>query len=277
MLKNQRSTAANIVGQLVFGAISLLTLFPIYYIVTASLKTRRDYLLSNLGIPLRVTLENFRVLFVDFAFTRWFANSLLVTGLVLLIGILICCLAAFGFRRFTFRFKGLVFRFIISLMLVPPIVALVPLFEFFVRIRLVNSLAGVTLIYIGFILPFTIYLIHSFFITIPDDLVAAAIVDGCRNLRMLFRIFVPLSAPAIVTSVVVNALWVWNDLLIAMVFLQNDRLKTLMAGLIAFRSRSNINLPLVMAGLLVSTIPIVALFLAGQRFFIKGLMAGIEK
>jgi len=268
---------AKIVGQVFLVALSLFTLFPIYYIVTASLKGKEEYLLNNLGLPHGVALENFRSLFADFAFVRWLVNSVLVTSLVLVFGLLVCCLAAFALRRYTFRIKGLLLRFIASLMLIPPIIAIVPLFEFFVRIRLINSLAGVIIIYIGFIIPFTIYLVYSFFVTIPGEMIEAGVIDGCRDLRLLFWIFIPLSVPAIVTSIVVNAMWVWNDLLMAMVFLQSDRLKTLMAGLIAFRSRSNINLPLVMAGLLVSTIPIAALYLSGQRLFIKGLMTGLEK
>jgi len=264
-------------GHLIFISISVITLFPIYYIITASFKGKKEYLLNNLGIPKHFTIENFKDLFINYNFGRWFFNSIIVTSSVVLVGTLVCCFAAYGLSRFNFKFKSLLIRIVISFMLIPPIVVLVPLFEFFVRVKLVNNLLGVIVIYIGFIIPFTIYLIYNFFITIPDELVDAATIDGCSNLAIFFRIYIPLSIPAIVTSIVVNAFWVWNDLLIAMIFLQNEKMKTLMAGLITFRSRSNINLPLTMSGLFVTTIPIVLLFLFSQRFFTKGLTAGIGK
>jgi ABC-type glycerol-3-phosphate transport system permease component len=262
---------------LIFIIISIITLFPIYYIFTASLKGKKDYLLNNLGIPQPITFENFKALFTNFPFFKWFSNSLLITSVVVILGTLICCFAAYGFARFNFKFKQLLIRFLISFMLIPPIVVLIPLFEFFVKTKLISNFTSIITIYIGFIIPFTIYLVYNFFVTVPTELIDAAKIDGSSNLGILFRIFIPLSMPAIITSIVVNAFWVWNELLMAMVFLQRENSRTLMAGLITFKSRSNIDLPLTMAGLLTATIPIILLFLFSQRFFTKGLMSGIEK
>jgi len=271
------SFSAKISRHLIFIAITLVTLFPIYYMLASSFKDKKEYLFNNLGIPKDFTIENFRVLFLNYPFLKWFVNSMLVTTSVVLIGTLICCLAAYGFARFDFRFKSFLIRLLISFMLIPPIIVLIPLFEFFVKLKLISNYASVIVIYIGFIIPFTIYLVYNFFITVPPELVDAAKIDGSTNLGILFRIYIPLSIPAIITSVVVNAFWVWNELLIGMVFLQKESSKTLMAGLIAFKSRSNIDLPLTMAGLLTATIPIIVLFLFSQRFFTQGLMSGIEK
>jgi len=112
---------------------------------------------------------------------------------------------------------------------------------------------------------------------IPEELYDAARIDGAGQLRTLFSVIMPLSAPAVITVVVVNAVWVWNELLIALVFLQDDNARTLTAGLTFFQGRFIANEPLLMAGMLWATVPMIVLYLLGQRFFIRGLTAGFGK
>ena len=116
-----------------------------------------------------------------------------------------------------------------------------------------------------------------FFATIPRSLEEAAKIDGAGSLRVLVRVVVPLSAPSIMTVVVVNTVWVWNELLIALVFLPEDRLKTLMVGITVFQGRYSLDVPVLMAGMLLASVPMLALYLIGQRFFIRGLTAGAVK
>ena len=162
-------------------------------------------------------------------------------------------------------------------MVVPPVVLVVPLFLFFVNLGLVNSRLAVVIIYVGLLIPFSIYLLVNFFATIPRSLEEAARIDGAGQLRTLFSVIMPLSAPAIMTVVVVNAVWVWNELLIALVFLQDDNARTLTAGLTFFQGRFISNEPLVMTGALIATVPMLLLYIVGQRFFIRGLTAGFGK
>ena len=165
----------------------------------------------------------------------------------------------------------------ISLMVIPPVVLIVPLFVSMVQWKLVNTYQGVILIYTGPMLPFSTFLMTNFFRTIPREIIDAAYIDGASNFGVFLRIMMPLSAPAVMTLIVVNALWVWNELLIALVFLQKDELKTLMVGIAALRSRHYVDIPATMAGLLIATIPIVVLYLFGQRYFIRGLVSGAVK
>jgi ABC-type glycerol-3-phosphate transport system permease component len=117
----------------------------------------------------------------------------------------------------------------------------------------------------------------SFFRSLPTELFDAAAIDGCSSFDTLWRITLPLSTPALVTLVVVNALFVWNELLIALVFLQSENLKTLMPGLTLFKGHFSINEPLIMAGTLIATLPMILLYLFGQRLFVEGLTAGAIK
>jgi raffinose/stachyose/melibiose transport system permease protein len=135
----------------------------------------------------------------------------------------------------------------------------------------------VVMIYVGLLIPFSVFLLVNFFATIPRSLEEASRIDGAGTLRTFWHVIVPLSAPAIVTVVVVNAVWVWNELLIALVFLQDDDARTLTAGLTFFQGRFLSNEPLVMTGALVATVPMLLLYIVGQRFFIRGLTAGFGK
>jgi ABC-type glycerol-3-phosphate transport system permease component len=154
---------------------------------------------------------------------------------------------------------------------------IIPLFVSMVRWHLVNTYQGTILIYTGLLLPFSIYLMTNFFRAIPREIIEAARIDGCSNLGVFWRIMMPLSAPAVITLIVVNALWAWNELLIALVFMQKDELKTLMVGISSMRSRNYVDIPATMAGLLIATIPIVIVYMFGQRFFIRGLTSGAVK
>jgi ABC-type glycerol-3-phosphate transport system permease component len=125
--------------------------------------------------------------------------------------------------------------------------------------------------------PFSIYLLTNFFKSIPHEIIEAAIVDGASTFDVLLRIVLPLSGPALMTLIVVNTLAVWNDLLIALVLLPQDEMRTLMVGVTVFGSRYNSDIPVAMAGMLLASIPMLLLYLAGQRYFIRGLVAGAIK
>jgi ABC-type glycerol-3-phosphate transport system permease component len=160
---------------------------------------------------------------------------------------------------------------------IPPIVLIIPLFQMMADAHQLNTYRSVIAIYTGIMLPFSTFLLTSFFATIPRTLLEAARIDGAKTWRTFTRVVIPLSLPAITTVFVVQALWVWNEVLIAVVFLQKNSLRTLMVGLTQFQSRFEINVPVIMAGMVIATLPLLFLYLAGQRFFIRGLTAGSTK
>jgi ABC-type glycerol-3-phosphate transport system permease component len=256
---------------------TLMSLFPVYFMAVSAFKTKSEYLANQWGPPLQPILTNFATAFSGEKFFIRFANSAILTVGAVIVSLIIACLAAYAFAHMDFAGKRTLFNIILSLMVVPPVVMMVPLFVWMVRWKLVNSYQGVILIYVGLLLPFSIYLMTNFFQTIPREILDAARIDGCSNFGLFRQILMPLSAPAVVTLIVVNALWVWNELLIALVFLQKDELKTLMVGIAALRSRNYVDIPATMAGLLIATIPIVILYIFGQKYFIRGLVSGALK
>ena len=163
------------------------------------------------------------------------------------------------------------------MMVIPPVALLLPMFVLMVDIGLINSLTSVIVFYSGLMVPFSVFFFVNFFRQFPRELVEAATVDGAGPFKTLRLVVLPISAVATFTLVIVNAIWVWNELLIALVFLQDENRRTLMAGLTLFQGRYATNQPLVLAGVLISILPVILVYLAGQRFFVRGMTAGIGR
>jgi ABC-type glycerol-3-phosphate transport system permease component len=255
---------------------SLVALFPIYVMLSAAFKTQSGFLDHPFSPPFNPSLQGFDAALND-QFPRWFANSAMLTGASVAATLAIASLAAWGFSRWRFRGRDALLSLLVSLMVVPPVVLLVPLFVFGAKLGWISTLRLVILIYVGLMLPFSVYMLTAFFRTIPRSLIEAATIDGASSWAVFRRIVVPLSAAPLVTLAVVNLLWVWNELLIALVFLQDDTKKTLMVGITGFQSRYNLDVPAIMSGLTLATLPVVTLYVFSQRFFVRGLVSGAVK
>lgn len=264
-------------AQALMIVVSVLTLYPLYFVVVTALKTQKEYATNRMLPPAHPTLHNFGDAFRDGELLRWMANSMIVTVAAVAVSTLIAALAAYPLSRRTFPGRKAFIGLNVMLMVIPPVVLVVPLFLLFVNLHLINSRLGVVLIYIGLLIPFSIFILVNFFATIPRSLEEAALIDGASTWRVLRFVISPLAAPAIVTVMVVNSVWVWNELLIAVVFLQDNEARTLTAGLTFFQGRFLTNDPLVMTGALIASLPMLAIYIAGQRFFIRGLSAGFGK
>jgi raffinose/stachyose/melibiose transport system permease protein len=256
---------------------SLAAAFPVYYMVVTSFKTRLDWLANQFALPTHISFDNFVQAASTGNMLVWARNSLIVTTFSVVISTFLAVMAAFAVAKMRFKGRQLYLNTMISLMVIPPAVLIVPLFNLMVKIGILNTYASVIFIYTGLLLPFSIFLLVSFFRGLPVELFDAASIDGCSSFGTLMRIVIPLSAPALVTLVVVNTLWVWNELLIALIFLQSNDLKTLMPGISQFKGRFNDNEPLVLTGAFLSSLPMIVLYLAGQRFFVRGMVAGAVK
>lgn len=262
--------------QLVLVAATLLALFPVYVMVSAAFKTQSDFLAHPWTPFVRPTLNGFDAALND-QFPTWFRNSAILTSSAVAITLSLAALAGWGFARWSFRGRDTLLGVLVSLMVVPPVVLLVPLFVFGADIGWISTFRLVILIYVGLMLPFSVYLLANFFRTIPRSLIEAATIDGASSWDVFRRIVLPLSGAPLVTLAVVNLLWVWNELLIALIFLQDDSKKTLMVGITGFQSRYSLDVPVIMSGLTLATLPIVALYLFGQRYFQRGLVTGALK
>lgn len=254
-----------------------IALVPTFYMIMTALKSEEEYALDKLGLPDAPVLENFRAVLVDSPFIVWMVNSFILVAGSVVLSTAIACLAAYAIARMEFKGRDTLLALSTSLMAVPPVVMIVPLFVLYTQLDLISTYQGAILIYAGLITPFSVYLLTTFFRTVPKELFESARLDGAGDFLILRQIVLPLSLPALVTLVVVNSLFVWNDLLIAIIFLQEDAKRTLMAGISVFQGRYNNQVPLTMAGMVIASAPMLILYIVFQKHFIRGLMAGAIK
>jgi ABC-type glycerol-3-phosphate transport system permease component len=256
---------------------TLTVIGSLYFLIVTSLKYKRDYILNKTGIPSVFTLSNFIEVMSKQLFLRWFLNSVIITCFAILIGSIISILMSYGFSRFNFKFRDTFYAFVSSLMVIPPIVLLSSIYEIQAKLNLINTYYGVILVYVGWIVPFWVYFLTKFFSMVDKSIIDSARIDGCTDFRILWNIVLPLSKSSVITLTTASTLWVWGELLIALVFLQRNNLKTLMVGLTSFQGIYVINVPAIFAGLIIATIPMIIFYIFGQRFFIKSVMAGAVK
>lgn len=253
-----------------------VALAPGYLMLTGSVKTQADFLAHPWSLPTSLSFTGYRSALSD-QFPRWFMNTVIVAGGSVAITGFLAAAAAWGFVNWSWRGRETVLGLLVSLMVVPPVVLLIPLFQLGANLGLISTYQILVIVYVGLTLPFSIYMLANFFRTIPRSLLEAASIDGASPLRAFVSVVLPLSGPPLVTVFVVNLLWAWNELLLALVFMQQDELKTLMIGITGFQSRYSLDIPTVMAGLTIATLPLVLLYVFGQRYFMAGLTAGAVK
>ncbi len=262
-----------------YAVLSLLlvfALYPILVLVFNSVKTAADMALNPLGFPRSINLDNFVQAWVRGSFARTVPNTLLlvvgsVAGILVLGGP-----AAYSMSKLDLS-RGAVNALIVYLLVLqslPIQLFLVPLFSFWLRLGLVNTHLGVILIYIALGSPFSMFLMRSYFLQIPDDFRDAARVEGAGELGIFWRIMVPLTWPAFLTVALVNSMNIWNEFLIATVFLTKTEKFTVVTSYQAFTVRFGRDWTLTSAASLMMIFPIVAMFLALQRRFVQGLTQG---
>lgn len=262
---------------LVLIVILISILVPIVFMVATSLKSKDEYSENRFGVPRVLFFANYVDIFSRTRILFWLRNSFLVAIVSIALCLFISILASYGFSRTRFKGRLLLLNTYISLMVVSPIILVIPLFVLFVRLKLINNYLPPVLIYAGLMMLWTIFMLKTFFDEIPNSIVESAIIDGAGDWLIIFGIFVPLSKPALFTLIMVDFIFVWNELLVALIFLQKAELQTLMAGISFFKSRYNINIPMTMVGLVIATIPMVAIYLSGQKQFIENLTMGYSK
>ena len=262
------------IGETLLICFSLIALYPVYYMITTGVKTSSQYLLNPNGFPTHPSFASFALAFAQGQFGTWLTNSAIVTGVSTFVTLCVSLLFSYALARMRFLARKPMTVGLAMLLGVSPIVILVPLFVLFVKIRLVDSLLGVIVIYVGEMTPFATYLLTGFVREVAQELLDAAAIDGAGPIGILWYVILPVVRAALSTAGIIIALSVWNDLLIPLIFLQSPSHMTVMAGLTLFESRALTNAPEVMAGTFVAAVPMVVMYVVGFRFFRRGLMLG---
>jgi ABC-type glycerol-3-phosphate transport system permease component len=258
-------------------AASLVVLSPLAMMAITALKSHSEYAANPAGLPPRPTLNNVTTVLDDPHLGTWLTNSLVITLGSVALATVVSVLAAYPIARAPGRWPRVLIPGLIFLMAVPPVVLVVPLFIMMVNLGLLNSRVGVIITYAGLLTPLATYLLVGFMRGIPAALDEAAMIDGAGRGRVLLWVLLPLMRPAIVTVAVVGSVYVWNEFLIALLFLQTQSSQTIMVGIASLQGRYGINETLLAAWSLIASLPIICAYFFGQRFLVRGLVAGALK
>jgi multiple sugar transport system permease protein len=253
------------------GLVAFVMLFPFSWVLSLALKTPpQAFIYPPTLIPDPFTLENFgKALFGPLPFLLFFQNTLIIAILVIIGDLISCSLIAYGFARFKFPGRDILFMILLSTLMVPFIVRLVPLFVLFQSLGWINTfLPLVVPAFFG--TPLFIFLMRQFFLTIPSELIDAARIDGANELQVWWRIMVPLSKPVMAAVAIFAFQATWNDFLAPLVFLQRREVRTIILGLYSFLG-INPDYPTLMAATIAAIVPIVVIFFLFQNFFVKGI------
>ena len=251
-------------------------LFPVLWLILNSLKTNQEMFLNSLALPKKWMAANYVTAWNKGLFS-YFKNSILVSAVSLLFILFISSFLAYGLTRFQLPGSTFLFFLVLGGMALSEQVALVPLYKILQSLKLYNTQWAIILPYVAFRIPFTMFLLRSYFISIPRELEEAAIVDGCNSLQRFFLIIVPVSRPVLASCAIVNLNFVWNEFLFANVFLESKSIMTIPLGLMAFQGDLKSDYVVMLAGILIASIPMVILFLCMQKQFVRGLTQGAVK
>jgi raffinose/stachyose/melibiose transport system permease protein len=254
----------------------LIIVYPLFWMVTSSLKSYDEIYSSVWGLPTKWLFTNYATAW-NKGVANYFLNSVIVTSCTIVGVIIISSLCAFGLSRYQFKYDKTVLLFIMGGMMLNPQVCLVPLYILLQQLHLHNTYLALILSYIAFRLPLTVLLIRSYFLGISKEIEESAKMDGCSAFRIYWSIFMPMSIPIILTATILVAYYAWNEFLFAIIFIDSDKLKTIPAGLMSFKDALSTDWGVLLAGLVISALPLVLLFIFMQKYFIRGIAAGSVK
>jgi alpha-glucoside transport system permease protein len=262
------------------GLIALVWLAPTVGLLVTSFRPRSDIQVSGWWesfFQFRYTIENYQEVLGSQGMLDAFVNTIIIAVPSTVIPITFAAMAAYAFSWLRFPFRDTLFLLVVALLMIPLQVAFIPLLKLFAPTGLLNSFGAIWLTHTAFALPFGIFLLRNFFITLPKDLIEAARIDGASTLGVFRNIVVPLSVPAIAAYGIFQFLWVWNDLLMALVFIQRGDAWPMTKAIQNLLTQYGTEWHLLAAGAFILMAVPLLVFFSLQRYFVQGLLAGSVK
>ena len=256
---------------------AFVAFYPIVVMWITALRPAAEVMRDPFGLPTGIFLDNIVNAWVKGRFGNYFINSIIIT-LPTVIGVVaLSALGGYGIARFRFRGRMLIFYTMLLGLTIPFQSVMIPLYYQLLAMGLLGSYLAVILPSIAFGLPFGIFLMQSFFEDLPHELTEAARVDGCSEFRIFRSVMLPLARPAISTLIVFQFMRTWNEFLMPLLYLQDEARRPIPLGLMFFQGAYTRDIGLIAAGVSLSTIPVIIVYLIFQRQFVKGLTAGAVK
>jgi len=259
-----------------FSVFALVIIYPILWLGLSGLKSNADFFLNTWKLPEEWLWSNYQAAW-EAGIGQFFLNSVFITVVSVVTVLLLGSMAAFGLSRFQFKGQNILLVIILSGLMLAPQVSLIPLYKLLQAIGLYNTYWALILPYVAFQLPFSIFLMRSYFLSIPKELEESAIIDGCNSWKVYRHIIVPMGKPIIASCALLSGMNVWNEFMFALVFVEDSALRTIPVGLMNLRSQLNTNFGIQLAGLAISALPMIIAYIVFQKQFVRGISAGSVK
>jgi ABC-type glycerol-3-phosphate transport system permease component len=257
---------------LVMAVVGVVMLYPFLYMLLNSFKTQAQY---QLGAGF--SLASWRELFSSQPILHELLNSLIVSSCAVAIIVVIATMAGFAFAKIRYKARGVAFVLVVACMFVPLPSIVIPEYINVSKFGILDTYWGAIIVYAALGIPFSIFLMTTYFRSVPDELIEAASIDGVSNLHMWWRLGIPLARPAMFTVAVLQFIQIWNDLLVGLLFLQNTNERTVTVGLALLSSGRIASVPALMAGSVLSVIPPIIVYVLFQRHLVRGITMGMGK
>ena len=254
-------------------AVAATCLFPLFWMISSSLKTQETIFKDMSLIPHQFHFENYYLAWQEGNFGRYFFNSIFYTVSVVTGIVVISSLAAYAFSRLKFPGKNLIFYVFLAAMMIPIPGSFVPLYVLLTKLHLRDTALGYILCMINVGLSASIFLLKTFFDKMPKELEDAARIDGCSKLGIWWNVALPLAKPVLAVVVVLNALTVWNEYILALIIFDSKSRMPLQVALMTFQGEFITKYPLLMAGLTIAALPIIIVYILMQKHIVKGVTA----
>lgn len=255
---------------LIIGAI--VVMFPILVMASMSFKEQNEiYSKTFYLLPKAPTLKNYVIGWKEGGFGQFFGNSLIIASIRVTVTVIINAMAGFAFSKYNFKGKNFLFMIILSAMMIPDQIRMIPLYTLMHSVGLIDTYASVILPSLG--ATFGTFLMKQYSQTLPDEILEAARIDGCSEFRIFSMIAIPLCLPALVTNFIFQFMWSWNDFLHPLLFLRAEEKYTVQLALSIFRNSDTVTAGPIMAMSLLSVVPILVVFFALQKYFVEGIAA----
>ena len=259
-----------------FWIFALVSIYPLVWLTLSSLKSSAEMFGNTWALPQTWRWENYAAAW-DFGVSQYLVSSLIVTAVSTALIVMLAAAAAFALVALKIRGKAFLYMAILGGSILPPEVSLLPLFRTVTALGIYNTYWALIVPYVAFGLPFTTFLIRAYMVKIPLELSEAAEMDGAGPLWTFWHIYLPLSRPILASAALISAMRVWNEFIFALTFVESENVKTITIGMMSFANALRGDWAVMMAGLVISVLPIFVVFLVLQRQFIGGLTQGAVK
>ncbi len=278
MLGKKKKIVNKILLYVILVILALIWIVPIFTLIATALKHKKDFMsgLSLFKLPAEIAWDNFSNSIIKGRLLTYMKNDLIISFLKVPLGIFVGSMAAFSMTRLNIKHKVGWFIFFLIGMMLPMQTALVPINIIYSKLHLLNTYFGLFYVYVGFGLSYCILIMRGFLLGIPKDIDEAAYIDGCNKWQLYWRIIMPIAKPAVATLFITDFLSTWNEYLLASVIINDNKLKTVPVGIMTFVGEHGTDYGYLCAGVLITVIPVMAVYLAFQRYFVEG-MAGAVK